>query len=177
MNIFIYIIIRRIRDYWHRPDDVLAGLVLGAAAAHWSFRFVVMMPFDHEIGTPEWTPHPKWVEEEEKQWEKEEEAMVGCLWKGRRPKHARVRAMDDPSKASAQPTQVRSLGNGGLRWWGGVFCAFCCCCVFVFCALLFCCRGTRTKNIFVDSLVVSRELIRPRRLADIATSKGRTNKT
>lgn len=149
---------RRIRDYWHRPDDVLAGLILGAAAAHWSFRFVVMMPFDHEIGTPEWTPHPKWVEEEEKQWEEEEEAMVGCLWKGRRTKHARVRAMDDPSKASAQPTQVRSLarslGNTVVYVGGGEYFAFFVVVVFVICALYFV-GGVLVRRIFllVDSLV------------------------
>ncbi|CAM9532545.1 unnamed protein product, partial [Sphacelaria rigidula] len=57
--------ITRIRDFWHRPDDVLAGLVLGAVCAFWSFRFVVVMPFNHEIGAPEWTPEPTWVLEEE----------------------------------------------------------------------------------------------------------------
>lgn len=72
----------RIRDFWHRPDDVLAGLVLGAVCAFWSFRFVVVMPFNHEIGAPEWTPEPTWVLEEEDALL--EDSMMGCWKVGRK---------------------------------------------------------------------------------------------
>lgn len=70
----------RIREYWHRPDDVLVGFVIGLAAAHWSFQFVVLMPFRHEIGSPEWTMDPKWLDDEEEQWEEEEELLRLCGW-------------------------------------------------------------------------------------------------
>ncbi|CAM9377055.1 unnamed protein product, partial [Laminaria digitata] len=75
--------VTRIRDYWHRPDDVLAGLVLGMVCAHWSFRFMVLMPFSHEVGSPQWTSEPAWVEEEERKWEEEEEEFRMCPWRYR----------------------------------------------------------------------------------------------
>lgn len=57
--------------------------MIGLAAAHWSFQFVVLMPFRHEIGSPEWRMNPKWLEDEEKQWEEDEEEMRLCGWRGR----------------------------------------------------------------------------------------------
>lgn len=124
--------LNRIRDYWHRPDDVLAGLVLGSAAAYWSFRFVVLMPFDHEIGTPQWTANPKWVEEEERQWAEEEEELRLCPWKGRR-KNPRIRAdSTEGADKLARPLPVRwHCGDGGggsdsCGNSGGVVGPFCC---------------------------------------------------
>ncbi|CAN0084683.1 unnamed protein product, partial [Hapterophycus canaliculatus] len=74
--------VSRIREYWHRPDDVVVGFVMGIASAHWAFRFLVLMPFRHEIGSPGWKKDPKWLEDEEQQWEEEEEELRLCGWRG-----------------------------------------------------------------------------------------------
>lgn len=115
----------RIREYWHRPDDVLVGFVIGLAAAHWSFQFVVLMPFRHEIGSPEWKMDPKWLEDEEEQWEEEEELLRLCGWasgkkRGKRgPPRIGASSTDDVDKA---PIQVRrgavlccAVGCGGVK--------------------------------------------------------------
>ncbi|CAM9697888.1 unnamed protein product, partial [Scytosiphon promiscuus] len=52
--------VSRIREYWHYPDDVVVGLIIGSAGAHWAFQIVVLMPFRHEIGSPDWKKDPKW---------------------------------------------------------------------------------------------------------------------
>eukprot|EP00752_Nemacystus_decipiens_P013277 g11764.t1 len=91
----ILIGITRIREYWHRPDDVLVGFVIGLAAAHWSFQFFVLMPFRHEIGSPDWKKDPRWLEDEEDEWEEEEELLRLCGWtrgfgKGKKKGYPRI---------------------------------------------------------------------------------------
>lgn len=94
--------------------------MIGAAAAHWSFRFVVLMPFDYEIGSPEWQEDPKWLEDEEKQRQEEEEALRLCGWRrrswkerGRRPQIA-LSPSSDIEKAqvgySSLPPNHYSMG-------------------------------------------------------------------
>ncbi|CAN0150735.1 unnamed protein product, partial [Ectocarpus sp. 6 AP-2014] len=79
----ILIGVTRIREYWHRPDDVLVGFIMGFAAAHWAFHFAVLLPFRHEIGSPEWKMNPKWLDEEEQRWEEEDEELRLCGWRRR----------------------------------------------------------------------------------------------
>lgn len=110
----------RIRDYWHRPDEVLAGLVLGAAFAHWSFRFVVLMPFSHEVGSPQWVPKPRWVSEEEgvlRGLGDHEHGRGGYPVKGRDRQARRGEVADDsvptPTGKAAPYDQVQMRTRGG----------------------------------------------------------------
>ncbi|CAM9578324.1 unnamed protein product [Ascophyllum nodosum] len=99
----ILIGVSRIRDYAHYPDDVLAGLALGTATAYWSFRFLVIMPFRHEIGSPQWRKVPRWVEEEEREWAQEEgEVMRLCPWKGRK-RRGRIRYESADGEGMCEP--------------------------------------------------------------------------
>lgn len=113
----------------NHPDDVLAGLVLGAVTASWSFRFLVVMPFYHEIGSPPWKATPRWVEEEEREWAAEEEEMVRmCPWKRRRGRR-RIRYESAEAEEEGKPqasatvaadtsTEVGFFSRCSLRGFG-----------------------------------------------------------
>lgn len=112
----------RIREYWHRPDDVVVGFVMGLASAHWAFRLVVLMPFRHEIGSPDWKKDPKWLEDEEQQWEEEEEELRLCGWRGpaRRKKGApRIVTPKGNEAGKGRPLQVSWRAGG--RDAGGAY--------------------------------------------------------
>lgn len=83
--------------------------MIGLAAAHWSFQFVVLMPFRHEIGSPDWKKDPKWLDDEEKGWEEEEELLRLCGWTVSRGKRAppRIRASSADELEKAPNVQVR----------------------------------------------------------------------
>lgn len=108
--------------------------MIGLAAAHWSFQFVVLLPFRHEIGSPEWRKDPKWLEDEEQGWEEEEELLRLCGWtRGRKKKRGapRIGTSEDVEKPPNvqvgvrrgavrclvrlrdQPKQNPGLGGGG----------------------------------------------------------------
>lgn len=110
----------------NHPDDILAGLVLGAATASWSFRFLVVMPFSHEIGSPPWKITPRWVEEEEREWAAEEEEMMRmCPWKRRRAR-GRIRYESSDGEEEGKPQASAAIAADtstevGLRFVTGWF--------------------------------------------------------
>lgn len=89
--------------------------MIGVAAAHWSFRFVVVMPFTYEIGSPEWRKDPKWLDDEEKQWQEEEEELRLCGWKGGVGKHRR----GPPRIASSPSGDLGDIEKAQVSGWVG----------------------------------------------------------
>ena len=88
--------------------------------AHWSFRFMVLMPFNHEIGTPQWSPEPAWVEEEERKWEEEEEEFRMCPWRYRPgAPRKRVASVEAADKAARRFPGEVGLAGLGVGWMSG----------------------------------------------------------
>lgn len=90
--------------------------MIGLAAAHWSFQFVVLLPFRHEIGSPEWRKDPKWLEDEEQGWEEEEELLRLCGWtRGRGGKKKRGAPRIGTSEDVEKPPNVQVCRRAARR--------------------------------------------------------------
>ena len=75
---------------------------------------MVLMPFSHEIGTPQWSSEPTWVEEEERKWEAEEEEFRMCPWRFRPgAPRKRVASVEDADMAARRlPGEVCLRARG-----------------------------------------------------------------